>query len=293
MLVAGIIIFGHSATRFAKAKMFLIDSASEMSSSRAELVAEKILRPSPLSRISRPRLLEILNQSLSSCSSTIICGRAGSGKTALAIDFSLSCRRPTTWYKVDAPDGELRVFFQYLVASVQEQRPTFGKGALATADGAFDLDCISRLAEAFVFHLAEADDGPLLIVIEDLHLICDSVWLVPFFRRMLPLLPSDVHVLITSRTLPPAPLWRMRSKQTLMVIDEKALAFTRYEAGELFESYGLTHEQATIALDHTHGRAASLASFAINLSKTDKKRVSLTADTQELPPLRKALHQQP
>ncbi|MGH9961644.1 MAG: hypothetical protein ACREBC_31710, partial [Pyrinomonadaceae bacterium] len=131
-----------------------------------------------------------------------------------------------------------------------------------------DANQISVLAEAFVYEFAEGENKPLLIVIEDLHLVCDSEWLVPFFRRMLPLLPSNVHMLITSRTMPPAPLWRMRSKQTLSVIAEEYLAFTRQEAIELFESYALSSEHATIALDHTHGRAAPLARFAAMLTET-------------------------
>jgi len=81
-------------------------------------------------------------------------------------------------------------------------------------------------------------------------------------------LPSDVHLLITSRNLPPAPLWRMRSKQSLVVMDEETLAFTRAEAVALFESYGLSSDQASIALDHTHGRAASLCESAAFLSRT-------------------------
>jgi LuxR family maltose regulon positive regulatory protein len=129
------------------------------------------------------------------------------------------------------------------------------------------LDGISLLAEAFVYELAESGGDPLLIVIEDLHLVCDSAWLVPFFKRLMPLLPADVHLLITSRTMPPAPLWRMRSKQTLFVIDEDTLAFTTQEATLLFKNYGLSAEHASIALDHTHGRASSLTRFAIKLSQ--------------------------
>jgi LuxR family maltose regulon positive regulatory protein len=108
-----------------------------------------------------------------------------------------------------------------------------------------------------------------LIVIEDLHLVSDSYWLVPFFTRLLPLLPSDVHVLITSRNLPPAPLWRMRSKQSLVVVDETTLAFTRTEAIALFDSYGLSPEQASIALDHTHGRAGALDDSAAFLQRSE------------------------
>jgi LuxR family maltose regulon positive regulatory protein len=122
-----------------------------------------------------------------------------------------------------------------------------------------------------VYELAESEAGdPLLIVIEDLHLVSDSDWLVPFFRRLLPLLPSEVHMLVTSRSLPPAPLWRMRSKQSLVVIDEETLAFTRPEAVALFESYGLNQDQANIALDHTHGRAVALDESARFLQRSDE-----------------------
>jgi len=76
-------------------------------------------------------------------------------------------------------------------------------------------------------------------------------------------------MIITSRTVPPAPLWRMRSKQTLSVIDEAALAFTRPEAIELFESFGLTSEQANVALNHTHGRAAALVRIATSLTQKE------------------------
>ncbi len=233
-----------------------------------ELVLDKISRPSHSPRISRLRLLKILEQGLASCASTIISGRAGTGKTSLAIDFSCECGRQCAWYKVDAPDGDLEVFFRYLNASIEQQRPGFGRGPLSSLIESATLEHIPRLAEAFVYELAEGENNPLLIVIEDLHLICDSEWLVPFFARLLPLLPSEVHLLITSRTMPPAPLWRMRSKQTLLVIDEEALAFTRTEATELFESHNLSQEQASIAVDHTHGRAAALAAFAASLGAT-------------------------
>jgi LuxR family maltose regulon positive regulatory protein len=258
--------------------MFLIDSSTENAAARMELVVEKILMPQASPRISRPRLLSILEHSLANCASTVISGRAGSGKTCLATDFSVMSGRPSAWYKVDAPEAELRIFFQYLIASIQKHRPGFGVGTLDSLIEVAEPENIPRLAEAFVYELAEGDGTPLLIVIEDLHLVCDADWVVPFFRRLLPLLPSEVHLLITSRTLPPAPLWRMRSKQTLLVITEETLAFTRLEAGELFESYGLSTEQANIAVDHTHGRAAALASFAAALSANKREPTTIAAN---------------
>lgn len=252
--------------------MFLIESSSEARINNMELVVEKIARPSIVPRLSRQRLLTILENSLISCTSTIISGRAGTGKTALALDFARNCGRRVAWYKVDAPDGELKIFFQYLIASIREQRPDFGGDNLASLTKRVQPDEIALLTEAFVYELVEGENQPLLVVIEDLHLVCDSEWLVPFFRRLLPLLPSEVHMLITSRTMPPAPLWRMRSKQTLSVIDEDTLGFTRQEAVELFESYGLSSEQANIALDHTHGRAAALTRIAGALTGSAEER---------------------
>jgi len=244
-----------------------------------ELIKEKICEPGPPPRVSRARLLSMLEQSMAAGTSTIISGRAGTGKTSLAVDFARKCGRPVAWYKVDAPDADPKLFFQYLVASMREQRPGFGAGSLMPLVAAVDLDHIAWLTEAFVYELAEGE-GPLLLVIEDVHLVSDSDWLEPFFSRLLPLLPSNVHVLITSRSLPPAPLWRMRSKQNLVVIDEETLAFTRLEVIALFESYGLSSEQANIALDHTHGRAAALDDFAAFLEQSQATAPMQTANAR-------------
>ncbi|MEK6281330.1 MAG: hypothetical protein AABN95_13335 [Acidobacteriota bacterium] len=249
--------------------MFLIDSSHDLVGTTVKLITEKIAAPVYLPRVSRARLLNMLDKSMAAGTSTIISGRAGAGKTALAVDFANRCGRPVAWYKVDAPEAEPKLFFQYLVAGIREQRPGFGAKSLMPLVGVADLDHIAWLTEALVYELAEGDGaGPLLLVIEDLHLVSDSDWLVPFFSRLLPLLPSDVHVLITSRSLPPAPLWRMRSKQSLVVIDEETLAFSRPEAIALFESYGLSSEQANIALDHTHGRASALDDVAAFLQRS-------------------------
>jgi ATP/maltotriose-dependent transcriptional regulator MalT len=64
--------------------------------------------------------------------------------------------------------------------------------------------------------------------------------------------------MLLGRSLPPTPLWRMRSKQTLSVVDESALAFTLAEARRLFASYGLQPSRADAALLETRGRAATL-----------------------------------
>lgn len=231
------------------------------------IILDKITTPDEQPRISRARLLNLLHGSLTNCTSTIVNGRAGTGKTMLATDFAGRCGRRVAWYKVDAADGELPIFFRYLVESIRRWRPGFGQESLMPLLSAPALDDIPLLAEAFVYELLERKGEPLLIVIDDLHLVYDAEWVVPFFRRLLPLLPAEAHILITGRSLPPAPLWRMRSKQTLCVIEEPTLLFTQLEATRLFKSYGLTEAQARVALKQTHGRASSLDATAKLLSE--------------------------
>ena len=209
------------------------------------LVFDKIIVPAELPRVSRGRLLAVLEESMACCTSSIVYGRTGTGKTLLATDFARRAGRRVAWYKADAADADLQVFVQYLVAAVRAQHPGFGRKTLALLALTHTPAEAALLAESFIYEITMLEGSePLLLVIDDLHLVYDAVWFVPFFRRLLPLLPQEAHVLLVGRTLPPAPLWRLRSKQTLRVIDEAALLFTPVETGELLASYRLTSEAA-------------------------------------------------
>src|SRR5258706_14753590 len=232
-----------------------------MKTAEEHLIHEKIAVPEASPRVSRQRLLKLLVENVVCCNATVINGRAGTGKTTLAADFARYAARPISWYKVDAADSDLRMFCEYLSTSVRGRRLSMDIERLLQITETVESDRAEPLAEAFVFQLSEGKSEPLLIVIEDLHLVHDADWVVPFFRRLLPLLPADVHMLITCRSLPPAPLWRLRSKQMLRVVEETELAFNLDEAISLFESYGLGAKPARLAWHQTNGGAATLAEF--------------------------------
>jgi LuxR family transcriptional regulator, maltose regulon positive regulatory protein len=243
-----------------------------MDSRKKQLILDKISIPDTSPRVSRPRLLTVLRHNLSSFAVTIINGRAGTGKTTLTADFARQAGRPIAWYKVDAADSDLREFMEYLLECVRLQRPSINADRLLELTESVLSDRAELLAESFVFQLSERRAEPLLIVIEDLHLVYDADWVAPFFTRLLPLLPADVHVLITCRSMPPAPLWRLRSKQMLRVVDERELLFTVEEAVHLFQTYGLSEEYARIALSQTGGRPAVIADFAMTPGRAGRAR---------------------
>src|SRR5258708_35407533 len=182
-----------------------------MKKDEGHLIHEKTAVPEQSPRASRSRLCKLLKENLGAYNATIINGRAGTGKTTLAADFARHAGRAVAWYKVDAADCDLRSFCEYLAKTVRRQRASLDRDRLLQLTETVESDRAELLAEAFVFQLSEGKSEPLLIVIEDLHLVYDADWVVAFFRRLLPLLPADVHLLITCRSLPPAPLLRLRS----------------------------------------------------------------------------------
>lgn len=226
------------------------------------LINEKITVPGQKPRTSRPRLLDLLADNVANYTASIVNGRAGTGKTILISDFARRSTRSVCWYKVDAADAELSIFCRYLIATLKRQCPALDERHMLRITETGEGDRAELLAEALVFQLSDSCTEPILIIIEDLHLIYDADWVVPFFHRLLPLLPAHVHLIITCRSLPPAPLWRLRSKQMLRVIVEAELAFTPHEATVLFATYGLSEEHARIALRETNGRAAAISNFA-------------------------------
>src|SRR5712691_9206413 len=127
--------------------MFLIDSSHDLATAKLKLITEKIARPSRMPRLSRPRLLSMLEKSMVAGTSTVISGRAGTGKTALAVDFAHRCGRPVAWYKVDAPDSDPKIFFHYLIGSIQDRRPGFGTKLLMPLVEVTDLERIDRSEE--------------------------------------------------------------------------------------------------------------------------------------------------
>jgi LuxR family maltose regulon positive regulatory protein len=233
------------------------------------IIQDKISLPTESPRLSRTRLLNRLTRSLAACNSTVINGRAGSGKTLLAADFARRCGRQIAWYKVDASDSDPRVFFHYLIASIREHRPNFYDHWLEQWLKLFATGDIPLLAESFVYELLQHTGEPLLIVLDDLHRIYDEDWVMPFFSRLAPLLPAEAHLMILGRILPPAPLWRMRSKQTLSVIDELSLAFTLEETASLCVSQGVSEAAAAEIYQQSRGRAMQVQALIRQRGSSD------------------------
>jgi len=230
----------------------------------AKILAEKILIPAATAEIVRPRLSARLEKSLQNFSATLITGRAGTGKTAFAADFARQNRYDVAWYKTDSTDSKWKVFLGYLsecLRAFKSETAPEAKDSKQSAN-AETLTVTESLAEQF----ATLDTAkPLLLIIDDLHSVFDADWFDEFFNALISLPSANVKLLLLARSLPSFPLWRLRSKQVLDVLDEKMLGFTMQETIELFESRRLSVGSARLAQSNAYGRIAKLREIAEKL----------------------------
>jgi LuxR family maltose regulon positive regulatory protein len=225
------------------------------------IFAEKLRVPRIGSVIERPRLYEMLEKSCTQFGATLVSGRAGTGKTTVAAGFA--ARYPAiAWYSVESADSDWTVFSHYFNAALMKT-DNFGRSADVSIFETSDesrLEEVSRFVSDLFSQAATNTSGsPLLIVLDDIQHLFDSDWFNDFFTLLLHSLLPDIHLLMLCRSKPPLPLWRLRSKQRLNVIDEKLLAFSPDEAEKLYRAHGLPGDMAKKVHRASFGRASKLA----------------------------------
>jgi len=226
------------------------------------ILNEKLEIPHCAGLVERPRLIEKLERSLSHFAATLVSGRAGTGKTSIAAAYART-RKRVAWFTVESSDIDWNVFASYLAASVHrvaECKKAVGNSLHAVTSSSPAAMEIFLYVIASVLETAEKDDRPLL-VLDGIHHLFDADWFGGFFKILQPSLSETADVLLLCRSRPPNPLWRLRSKQQLDVIDEKTLAFDRDETILLLKQVGRSHAEAARIHAETFGRISKLLPF--------------------------------
>lgn len=237
------------------------------------ILNEKLVIPDCVGLVERPRLIEKLERSLSRFAATLVSGRAGTGKTSIAAAYART-RKNAAWFTVESSDIDWNVFTSYLAASVQ--RVVGSKKAIGDSLRAVNNPSPAAMA-MFLFNLAsqletaEKDHRPLLVV-DGIHHLFDAHWFGGFFSILQPSLYETADLLLLCRSKPPYPLWRLRSKQQLDVIDENTLAFDWDETILLLKQTGRSQAEAVRIHAETFGRVSKLLPF-LSGGKSSKLRL--------------------
>jgi len=226
------------------------------------ILSEKLEIPQCAGLIERPRLIEKLERSLSRFAATLVSGRAGTGKTSIAAAYARTQKR-VAWFTVESSDVDWNVFASYLAASVHrvaESKNAVGDSLHAVTNSSSAAMSKFLYVVASVLETDDKDDRPLL-VLDGIDHLFDAQWFGGFFNILQPSLSETADLLLLCRSKPPNPLWRLRSKQQLDVIDEKTLAFDREETVLLLKQVGCSPAEAARIHAETFGRVSKLLPF--------------------------------
>ena len=192
------------------------------------IVAAKITAPRvPDWALTRPRITELIAEGMRWCPLTLVTAPAGSGKTMALSLWAAAEPGTVAWVTVDRFDNRPGVFWAYVVAALRRS----GVAVPAALPSARGRDA-GRVFLLWLAAALAAQDPPVTLVLDDLHLLTDPTVLdgLDYVMRNT---GSGLRLLVAARMDPLLPLHRHRLAGELTEIRASDLAFTVAEAGEL------------------------------------------------------------
>jgi len=227
--------------------------------------------------VPRPRLIERLDEGLHR-KLTIISAPAGFGKTTLVSEWIDTFRLDTpkenqivnkvAWLSLDEGDNDPARFLSYFIAAINQIEgidATFGKGALSMLQSPQPPPTITILTS--LINEIAAITIRIILVLDDYHLI-DAQPIHDALSFLLENIPSQVHLVITTREDPPLSQARLRSRDQLTELRARDLRFTSSETAEFLNhvmGLQLSAEDIAALETRTEGWIAGLQLAAISL----------------------------
>jgi LuxR family transcriptional regulator, maltose regulon positive regulatory protein len=229
------------------------------------LLATKLCaRPARANLVARPRLIGLLDDGRSA-SLILVSAPAGFGKTTLLAEWLGHGRQSTCWLSLDAADNDPARFLAYVIAALQQVVPGVANDLVGPLRSSEPPPAETVLA-ALVNELALVA-GDFILVLDDYHFITSPA-VNEALTFLLENLPSNLHLVISSRADPPIPVARLRSQGQVVEVRSDELRFTVDEAAAfLRQTMGLALTPAQVAAlgDRTEGWIAGLQLAALSM----------------------------
>lgn len=226
-------------------------------------------------RVSRRRLIERLDEGLRlGYRLTLISAAAGFGKTTLLSEWVASLpasAQPVAWLFLDEGDNDPICFWRYVVAALQTVRPGIGVTMQAALESP-QPPPIETLPATLINDVASgigATDGPLILVLDDYHVI-ETQPIHQSLSFFLDHLPPRMHLVIATREDPPLSLPRFRGRGQVTEIRAADLRFTAEETAQFLNTcigLGLSAEDVATLESRTEGWIVGLQMAALALQK--------------------------
>ncbi len=237
------------------------------------LLATKLTIPSTYCRkmIARPWLYQLLEAGVQG-PLTLIKASAGFGKTTLVAEWVRQTDRPISWISLEPSDNQLQRFWLYIVTAfknIYPSLPVLQEKLLFTSESpqfVTDEHFLTTLINALATLPHEA-----LLVLDDYQTITNPA-IHHSMQFLLDHLPTQLHLLILTRSDFPLPIARLRVQGKVCEINAEDLRFTYEETERFFNqvmSLPLTKPGIDTLYQRTEGWIAGLQLAAIALQGHD------------------------
>jgi LuxR family transcriptional regulator, maltose regulon positive regulatory protein len=231
-----------------------------------QLLRTKIsIPPARTNRVERHRLMEQVKEGMERALALVV-APAGFGKTTIMAEWAQSAAMPIAWLSLEPADRNSERFFSYLIHAIQQISPQTGQTALAVLHSGQAI-----ASEAIMFALLnDLSETPqdFAIILDDYHTV-DGSEVNAVIQFLLEHRPTQMHLGITSRTIPGLSLARLRALDQVVEINSTDLRFNEIEVGAFLEQMGasLTPEQLTRLNQSTEGWAVGLQLAGLALAR--------------------------
>jgi LuxR family maltose regulon positive regulatory protein len=231
------------------------------------LLKTKLFAPPPRpNQLPRKSLLEKLNSARQTgIPCVLVSAPAGFGKTTLVGDWGRSSGLPFAWLALDEGDNLLLRFWRYVDAALQTIDSRIGE-SLRPALYSMQAPVIQQIITGLVNDVISIDKE-FVLVLEDYHVI-EQASIHESLSYLLDHLPSQMQLVITTRSDPPLNLARRRGRRQIFEIRANELRFTPEETAIFMNQamlLDLTEAEITALDQRTEGWIAGLQMVALSM----------------------------
>ncbi len=246
-------------------------TATAISVAPPNLLATKLNLPTARAQlVSRPRLFERLTGGLHG-KLILIAAPAGFGKTTLLNAWRTTeagSKIPVAWISLDPGDNDPPLFWRYVLAAIDAVAPGAATSALNLLQSP-QPPPIEMILTALLNEIATNPIIPdsFVLVLDDYHVI-DAPVVSQALAFLVEHLPSQMHLVITTREDPQLPLARLRARDQLAELRAQDLRFTPSEAARFLNQVmglDLSAEDVDALETRTEGWIAGLHLAAMAL----------------------------
>jgi LuxR family maltose regulon positive regulatory protein len=234
-----------------------------------DLLTSKLYIPPLRSNlVPRPRLLQLLNEGLSTRHKlTLVSAPAGFGKTTLILAWLKEIDHPAAWLSLDEADNDLLRFLTYLAAALQMVDEGIGAPLLSAIQSP-QLPAIEKVLIALLNEIALGKDL-LILVLDDYHLLSEAA-ILEVMEFLLHHQIPQLHLVLTTREDPALPLARLRAQDQITEIRARDLRFTQEETDAFLRGVmglELSQQDVTKLENRTEGWAVGLQLAGLSMQK--------------------------